>query len=117
MYGYISIPNAYYFHLRSCPRHLDREDTHRIIFKEKRRKIQHLQRNKDYNIFFLMLEGKTEILSTEYGGFSYARIALELHFWSGRWQTYRNPRLSTSLSMGTALLHMQGGREGEGGKA
>jgi hypothetical protein len=59
-----------------------------------------------------MLEEKAEIISTEYDVFTYARIALEFHFWSGIWQTYRNPCLSATVFMGTTLLHMQGsGRE------
>jgi len=59
-----------------------------------------------------MSEGKIEIIPTEYDGFTYARIALEFHFWSGIWQTYRNPCLSVSVSVGTTLLHMQGAAGG-----
>jgi hypothetical protein len=61
-----------------------------------------------------MLEGKAEIISTECDGSTYARIALELHFWSGIWQTYRNPRHSASVCVGTTLLHMRGRGRGVG---
>jgi len=62
-----------------------------------------------------MLEAKAENISTEYDGFTYARIALEFHLWSGIWQTYRNPCLSASVCVGTTLLHMRGRGGGGGG--
>jgi hypothetical protein len=60
-------------------------------------------------ISFSYFKGKTEIIPIEYDGFTYARIVFEFHFWSGIWQTYRNPCLSASAFVGTTLLHMRGG--------